>query len=156
MSAAPIREARPGDREALVALLHDSFRTTWRPQVRAEAWRRWLEEDKAAAYVDAMSAEFLVAEADGAVAAMAHWRGDFVHALHVHSRFRRRGLGSLLLRRAEADIAAAGHASARLETDSFNRTSRSFYAAHGYCEVSSRPDAEWDSGLTTLLLEKRL
>jgi hypothetical protein len=53
-------------------------------------------------------------------------------------------------------MAAAGHASARLETDTFNQRSQAFYAARGYVEAGRYPDEEWSSGLTTLLLVKPL
>jgi hypothetical protein len=58
--------------------------------------------------------------------------------------------------RAEAAIAEAGFAAARLETDTFNRRSQAFYAARGYREAGRYPDEEWNSGLTTLLLVKPL
>jgi hypothetical protein len=57
---------------------------------------------------------------------------------------------------AEAEIARAGHAQARLETDTFNTRSQAFYAARGYVEADRYPDHEWNSGLTTLLLVKPL
>jgi hypothetical protein len=57
---------------------------------------------------------------------------------------------------AEAEMARAGHASARLETDTFNQRSQAFYAARGYIEAGRYPDEEWNSGLTTLLLMKPL
>jgi hypothetical protein len=56
----------------------------------------------------------------------------------------------------ETAIRAAGFAQARLETDSFNMRSRQFYGKHGYAEIDTYPDEEWDSGFTTILLEKRL
>ena len=56
--------------------------------------------------------------------------------------------------KAEADIASAGFAVARLETDTFNQRSRAFYAARGYREIDRYPDKEWNSGLITLLLAK--
>jgi ribosomal protein S18 acetylase RimI-like enzyme len=57
---------------------------------------------------------------------------------------------------AEAEIARAGFASVRLETDTFNTRSQAFYAARGYREAGRYPDTEWNSGLTTLLLVKPL
>ena len=151
-----LRPAAPDDEAELIELLEDSFRTTWAPQVSAAAQRQWFEADKAGNYVRAMAEEFVIAEAAGYIAGMVHWRAEFIHALHVHSRFRRRGIGSLLLRHAEDLIASSGNQLARLETDSFNVESRAFYAAHGFREVGARADAEWNSGITTLLLEKPL
>ena len=53
-------------------------------------------------------------------------------------------------------MVAAGHGEARLETDSVNARSLAFYAGHGYREIDRYPDTEWHSGLTTVLLAKRL
>ena len=58
--------------------------------------------------------------------------------------------------KAEATIAEAGFAKARLETDTFNTRSRAFYDRRGYREADRYPDEEWNSGLTTLLLVKAL
>ncbi|MCV6806750.1 GNAT family N-acetyltransferase, partial [Achromobacter ruhlandii] len=41
-------------------------------------------------------------------------------------------------------------------TDTFNTQSRAFYGKHGYAEVDTYPDEEWDSGFTTVLLVKPL
>ncbi len=57
---------------------------------------------------------------------------------------------------AEKEIARSGFPKARLETDTFNTRSCAFYAARGYREMERYPDEEWQSGLTTLLLVKRL
>ena len=92
----------------------------------------------------------------GTVAGFVHWRDDFVHALHVHSRYARSGVGSVLMDLAEAEIARAGYPSVRLETDTFNTRSRAFYAARGFRETEQYPDLEWNSNLTTVLLEKTL
>ena len=90
------------------------------------------------------------------VLGMVHWEGDFVHALHVIGAAQGQGVGRALLAHAEQAMEAAGQAVARLETDTFNTRSRAFYAALGYREIDSYPDQEWESGLTTLLLEKPL
>ena len=153
---ANLRPYRASDRDPLVKLLEDSYRSTWAPHVSAEAWERWSQEQRPLNYVDAMGEEFVVADLSGEVAAMVHWRADFIHALHVRSQFHRRGIGSLLLAHAEQEIAMAGHGFARLETDSFNAASRAFYAANGYSESGSRPADEWGGEFTTLLLVKAL
>lgn len=151
-----LRPFRKGDAEAGIDLLEDSYRTTWAPHVGAEAWRTWTAQQRPRGYVEAMGEEFVVAEIDGEIAGMIHWRQDFIHAVHVYSRFRRRGIGRMLVSHAERAIAEAGHEVARLETDSFNTASRTFYAALGYVETGSRPDEEWGGGFLTLLLVKQL
>jgi ribosomal protein S18 acetylase RimI-like enzyme len=97
-----------------------------------------------------------VGERAGTVVGLVHWRDDFIHALHVRSSAARRGVGARLMDRAEAEIAKAGSKQARLETDTFNQRSQAFYRARGYEEAGRYPDEEWNSGLTTLLLIKRL
>jgi len=56
---------------------------------------------------------------------------------------------------AEKAIEASGYIQVRLETDSFNQQSQAFYKALGYEEKDRYPDLEWESGLTTVLFEKK-
>lgn len=151
-----VRPARPDDGPALRAILHDTFESTWAPQITAEAAQAFRGEDRPMAYVSARGMLFHVAERDGVVVGFVDCDGDFVNALHVLAAHARTGVGAALMEHAEAAIAAAGHAQARLETDTFNTRSRAFYAARGYVEADRYPDEEWNSGLTTLLLVKRL
>ncbi|MBI5940958.1 MAG: GNAT family N-acetyltransferase [Caulobacterales bacterium] len=151
-----IRQARPDDAGALKAILHDTFESTWRPQLTTEAARAFEGEDRPAAYVGERGLLFLVAEVGGEVVGFVDWDGDFVNALHVLSGHARTGVGGRLMDHAEARIAEAGFATARLETDTFNLRSQAFYAARGYREVDRYPDEEWNSGLTTILLVKPL
>jgi ribosomal protein S18 acetylase RimI-like enzyme len=151
-----VRPSRPEDAEALIAILYDTFESTWRPQVTEAAAAAFRAEARPRAYVGERGHAFRVGERAGQVLGLVHWHGDFVHALHVHSRAARTGVGAALMNVAEAAIAAAGHPSVRLETDTFNARSQAFYAARGYREAARYPDEEWDSGLTTLLLVKPL
>jgi len=57
---------------------------------------------------------------------------------------------------AEAEIARAGFAGVRLETDTFNSPARAFYGKRGYREVGRYPDTVYDPSLTTILLAKAL
>lgn len=140
----------------MVAVLDSTFHSTWAPQLTPAALAKRLREQPGRAYVRDKGEAFVVAAEAGEILGMVHWDGDFIHALHVRPAAQRRGVGRALLAYAEAEIAAAGHAQARLDTDTFNAQSRAFYAGLGYREIDSYPDLEWDSGLTTLLLEKRL
>jgi ribosomal protein S18 acetylase RimI-like enzyme len=151
-----IRRARPADTAALMAILRDTFESTWRPNISAAAAQAVLAEDRPAVYVAEHGLDFWVAEQDGEVVGLVHWADDFVNALHVRAANARRGVGARLMDRAEAGIAASGFAAARLETDTFNLASQAFYAARGYREAGRYPDEEWNSGLTTLLLVKPL
>ena len=151
-----IRQARPGDASALMAILRDTFESTWRPQLTAEAARAFVSEDRPAAYVGERGLLFRVAEVGGEVVGFVDRAGDFVNALHVLGGHARSGVGGRLMDHAEAAMLAPGHAQSRLETDTFNLRSQAFYAARGYREAGRYPDEEWNSGLTTVLLVKAL
>jgi ribosomal protein S18 acetylase RimI-like enzyme len=151
-----VRRARPADAPALEAILHDTFESTWRPNITAAAAQAYVTERRAQAYVAQDGLDFWVAERGGEVVGLVHWRGDFVQALHVGSSSRRGGVGAALMARAETGIAGAGFAAARLETDTFNTQSQAFYTTRGYREAGRYPDEEWNSGLTTILMVKSL
>ncbi|HEX3917677.1 MAG TPA: GNAT family N-acetyltransferase [Caulobacteraceae bacterium] len=151
-----LRPARAEDAAALRAVLNDTLRSTWLPVLTPEAAEIALSGERPAAYVAEKGHEFIVAERGGEVVGLVHWEGDFVNALHVLGAHARSGVGAALMDHAEAQIAAAGFPSARLETDTFNARSQAFYAARGYVEAGRYPDEEWNSSLTTLLLVKAL
>lgn len=151
-----IRVARAADADALKAILHDTFESTWQPAITEAAARAFLSEDRPAAYIAARGQKFWLAERDGAVVGFCDWESDFVNALHVRAEHARSGVGGLLMNHAEASIAQTGFDAARLETDTFNTRARNFYAGRGYVEADRYPDQEWASGLTTLLLRKPL
>src|ERR1700722_1832673 len=115
-----IRQARPEDAPALIAILYDTFESTWRPRITEAAVAAFRTEDRPRAFAGERGLEFGVAERDGRVVGLVHWEGDFVNALHVHSTAARSGVGAALMDVAEAAIVAAGHPAARLETDTFN------------------------------------
>lgn len=151
-----LRPASPADAEAILRILGETYETTWKPQLTAEARARFEAAGRTRAYVQARLGHFHLACLGGEVIGLVDWRDDFIDALHVSPRAQRAGAGSALLRFAERRMAAAGHAQARLETDTFNTQSRAFYARHGYAEIDFYPDEEWHSGFTTVLLSKPL
>ena len=151
-----IRSAREADAVALRAILHDTYEATWLPQMTPAAAKAFRDEDRPAQYVASRGTEFLVAECGGELVGFVDWDVDFVNALHVRSRYARRGIGGQLMDYAEAAMAEAGIKIARLETDTFNTRSRAFYEARGYREADRYPDTEWNSSFTTILLMKAL
>lgn len=151
-----VRRACSADAPALVAILYDTFESTWRPNITPAAARAFRDEDRPAAYVAERGLDFWVAERAGEVVGFVDWQGDFVNALHVRIGHARTGVGARLLDRAEGEMAQAGVAASRLETDTFNTGSQAFYLARGYSEADRYPDEEWDSGLTTILFVKTL
>jgi len=151
-----LRAAAAADGGALKAILYDTFESTWGPQVTAAAAQAFREQDRPSDYVARRGLRFLVAERAGELVGFVDWEDDFVNALHVRGAQARTGVGAHLMDRAEEAIARSGFGVARLETDTFNVRSQAFYAARGYREVDRFPDREWNSGLTTILLEKPL
>lgn len=151
-----IRPALTADSAALIAILHDTFESTWRPQLTAGAVAAYQQGKRPAAYVAERGHLFHVATRAGDVVGLVDWQDDFVNALHIHSAHARTGAGAALMELAEAEIARAGFPAARLETDTFNTRSQAFYAARGYIEKDRYPDLEWNSNLTTILFEKVL
>jgi ribosomal protein S18 acetylase RimI-like enzyme len=151
-----LRRGRPADHAAMKAILRATFESTWRAAISAAAAEAYLAADRAGAYVDRFGGDFWVAERDGEIIGLAHWRGDFIDALHVRPGHARRGIGRLLLARAEQEIAKARFAQVWLETDTFNEGACAFYAAQGYTETDRYPDQEWNSGLTTIAFVKSL
>lgn len=151
-----IRPAKAADRAQIKAVLLSTFAQTWKPHLSASA------HDKASAfpaqvdrYLDTYIEAIYVGCDGGAVLGIVHWFDDFVAALHVTKESQGHGVGSALLLFAERQI-AQNHKQVRLETDTFNTQSRAFYKKHGFVEIKHYPDEEWNSGFTTILLEKAL
>ena len=151
-----LRPSRPTDASALTSILYDTFESTWLPNITLAAAKAYRDENRPSSYVDRRGALFWVAECNGDVVGFIDWEEDFVNALHVRSSYARCGIGGRLLDHAEVEIVKAGFPTVRLETDTFNIRSRSFYTARGYREAGRYPDTEWNSGLTTLLFVKAL
>lgn len=137
-------------------ILHATHAQTWLPQVTPSAARAFLEEDRLARYVAERGLLFRVCTLGDRPVGLVDWEDDTIHALHVAPAYSGRGVGTALMDVAEASIAAAGFRDARLETDTFNLRAQGFYAARGYREVDRYPDRVWNSGITTLLLAKKL
>ena len=156
MAETAVRKARASDIPALKHVLQETFEGTWLPHVSKASAQRYVETDIGGRYVEESWPEFTIAEIDGQIADMIHWRGDFIEAVHVRASHQGQGVGGRLLSHAEQAIRAAGFDQVRLETDTFNERAQSVYKAVGYVEKDRYPDDEWDSGFTTVLLEKRL
>jgi GNAT superfamily N-acetyltransferase len=152
--ALTLRPAQPADASAVIAILRDTFESTWRPNITLSAAQAFCDEDRPAAYFAARGHEFWVCEGAEGVVGFIDWQGDFVNALHVRGAQARSGVGTCLMDKAEAEIRKSGFLAARLETDTFNAVSQRFYAKRGYKEAARYPDKEWSSDLVTILLVK--
>jgi len=156
MSEIIVRRTTADDNAALKDVLRDTFENTWLPQITPASAKRYVETDIGGRYVDEFGQDFAVAEIDGNIAGLIHWRGDFIEAVHVSTQFQGRGVGRHLLDHAEEMVREAGFPQVRLETDTFNEQAQAVYRSRGYEEKGRYPDDEWDSGFTTVLFVKRL
>jgi ribosomal protein S18 acetylase RimI-like enzyme len=121
-----IREYRPADEEAVVAL--------W---AACELTRPWNDPRKDIARKLADSPRLLlVGEVDGRVlgTVMAGYDGHrgWINYLAVHPAWRRRGLGRALMDAAEERLVALGCAKINLQVRDENVAARGFYEAIGY------------------------
>jgi ribosomal protein S18 acetylase RimI-like enzyme len=127
-----LRPAVEADIPQLESLLRRSWLSTWAAELTLETVQRWAREDLAGTYARTRWRDFIVADKDGRVHGMCHVGGNFLHAIHLDHRSKRRGIGTLLMAEAERRIAADGHAEATLETDSFNKAAIAFYEQRGW------------------------
>lgn len=151
-----VQRACAADLPALESILRETFASTWLPHLTDEAAASYREGGRPSTYVGERGLLFWVARQRDQILGFVDYDCDFVNALHVRPSHARIGVGNCLMDKAETEIGNAGFAVVRLETDTFNSRSRAFYAARGYREVDRYPDEEWNSGLTTLLLEKAI
>jgi putative acetyltransferase len=139
-----IRAARPEDAPAIRHVHESSIRGLGPAAYTAAEVESWVGVLAVEKYVEAMmlgDEAFIVAEAapaeDGdGVVAFCSWTRDEVKGLYVAPGWARRGVGTALLRLAEAAIAAAGHRTIRLGA---TLVGRPFYESRGYGIVRHKP-----------------
>jgi GNAT superfamily N-acetyltransferase len=96
----------------------------------------------------------LMAEVDGRIVGVVVSDDDWVEDLWVTGEHRGRGVGSALLRAAERQIAARGHAESWLRVVARNVDARRFYGARGWVKRASYPHESW--GFTMIEMAKEL
>jgi putative acetyltransferase len=153
-----VRAATPVDATAILHVHRESILNLGLESyshAEVESWATGLVPER---YVEAMTnggETFIVAVAsDGALAGFCSFKADEVKGLYVAPDRARRGVGSALLRQAEATIAAGGHRLIRIVA---SLSGQAFYEDHGYRVVERR---DWKSrgGLVSaaLAMEKAL
>ena len=153
-----LRPATPADAPAILRVHRDSILELGIESyslAEVESWAAGLVPER---YVEAMNEggeTFIVAVAStGALAGFCSFKDDEVKGLYVGPDWARRGVGSALLRQAEATISAGGHRLIRMVA---SLSGQAFYERHGYRVVERR---DWKSrgGLVSaaLAMEKAL
>lgn len=151
-----LRAARAQDRDALIRLLHRSWRHAFAPHLPESSSQRYFAAAIAENYVAEAWPQLVVAARDGDVVGLAHADDDLIASLHVEPDAWGRGIGRQLLREAERQIAARGRRVARLQVEAFNQRAIDLYRRAGYFEIARRPDDELGSGGKSILFGKPL
>lgn len=148
-----LRAAAPEDVDAVRALVARTVLHTYgpfSPSVRAAA----AEQGTAAlvgAGLDFAGAWLAVPPGNGPPLGVVWTGGDLLRELFIDPPAQGRGLGRLLLHVAEREIAARGHALARLDVAEPNAAARRFYAARGWRENGRTLHGRWDFALIAMV-----
>lgn len=141
-------------------------------RIHVRAWQTGYRGVLPAAYLDGLRAEdravrytfdrldgprTTVAVVDGAIAGFATIYGDELSALHVDPDAWRRGIGSALIARARADLAAAGVVEAHLWLLAGNTRAQQFYERDGWTsDGTRRSELVWGAQVDELQFRRRL
>jgi len=134
-----IRRGRPEDAEGLYAVHERAVRVLGRRVYSDSQVESWIHGNSPARYVEAMCHdgeifEVAISRLRGIVGFCA-LKGDEVRSLYVDPDWSRLGVGSALLQRAEAIIAAVGHDKVVIGA---SLAGLPFYEQHGYRIVKHR------------------
>ena len=148
-----LRPAAAADALCLGVLSMQVFLETYAPNgIRPDLAREVLQKHSPEATAAALACadqRLIVAERDGHLLGFAHWRPGAAHAgvqaarpaelfrLYVLQCFTGTGLGTRLLRAAEAAAAAEGADTLWLTAWAGNERARAFYPRRGYADVGS-------------------
>jgi diamine N-acetyltransferase len=152
-SGTHLRPAVAADALCLGVLSMQVFLETYAPNgIRPDLAREVLQQHSTEAFAAALARDdqrLIVAERDGHLLGFAHWRPGAGQAgvpagrpaelfrLYVLQRFTGTGLGTRLLRAAEAAAAEEGADTLWLTAWAGNERARAFYARRGYADVGT-------------------
>lgn len=152
-----IRPARPEDAGQIARVHQRAIRLLARESYSAAELESWADGVKVAYYrlrIEDTPHFELAEDGGGAVIGFAAVRDDEMWLLYIDPDWARRGIGSALLRRAEANLLDAGHEDIWVQS---SLNARTFYAKHGYLEQETF-DAPTRGGLAlkAVRMTKRL
>ncbi len=149
-----IRAGTPADADSIWRVHRRSILELGRAfytQAEVESWAHGLVAERYAKAMSERKETFYVAiDRAGAVIGFCSFCDDEVRGLYVDPTVVRCGAGGALLRRAEADLLAAGHTRIWLQA---SRAGQPFYAAKGYEAVAEYP---WKSRGGLEIMVKRM
>jgi putative acetyltransferase len=132
-----IRRARATDEEALARIRRDAILELAASVMSMEQAEQWSGRAAADRIVRAIRDHIVWVAVEGAVIGWVEVDRDRVAALYVSPSCSRRGIGSVLLARAETSIRSSGYATARLES---SQNALDFYLRRGFRRCGA-PDA---------------
>jgi len=156
-----IRPAAPADVEEVHALLRETWRATYDPIIGPEKVReitaRWHAPDALARSIADERGVFLVAERDGALAAMSFASPDGEGAVCLRQLYVRPGAqgGGIGRRLLEATLAPFGDAETWLEVEARNERAIAFYARCGFGQAAPRASCGDRTDLASLRMFRR-
>ena len=148
-----LRPAAEADQPAIVDICKSSITTTYGVFMDPERMRPWVEGREVEDYVARMWPHMTVAADDHQVLGVVALDSHVVDLLWIRADLRGRGIGSLLMDRAES-ILASHHDVAELECYAANHMSLAFYEARGYTAVRTYHEAA--SGVDKVVMCKAL
>jgi putative acetyltransferase len=133
-----IRRAEATDEEALARIRRNAILALAVPAMSTEQAENWAARAATDRIARAIRDHDVWVAVGGAAIGWVEVDRDRVAALYVSPPFSRRGIGSVLLARAEAGIQSSGYATARLES---SQNALDFYRRRGYVRCGP-PDAD--------------
>jgi ribosomal protein S18 acetylase RimI-like enzyme len=124
-----IRPLRPGDGADMARLHHRAIMATHEDFYSIDERRSWSSGLDPAQYKVPEHGHFDVVEADAVVIAFRDHVADEVLGLYIDPAWQGRGIGSALMRQAEARMIAMGTTLAKIHAA---LSSQAFYEKHGY------------------------
>jgi putative acetyltransferase len=133
-----IRRADATDEEALASIRRSAILALAAPAMSSEQVERWAMRAAVDRVARAMRDHDVWVAVDGVAIGWVEVDRDRVAALYVSPSCSRRGVGSVLLARAETSIRSSGYTTTRLES---SPNALDFYFRRGYVRCGP-PDAE--------------
>jgi len=124
-----IRRAEAADEEALASIRRRAILGLAVPAISMEQAEKWATPATADRIARAIREHDVWVAVEGAAIGWVEVDQDHVAALYVSPSCSRRGVGSILLARAETYIRSSGYATARLES---SQNALDFYLRRGY------------------------
>jgi GNAT superfamily N-acetyltransferase len=149
-----IRKAKCIDAIQVINLCKKSIADEYGHFLTQESMRPWFEDCKMDNYVKDMIPNMFVAEINQQIVGVVTIEFDLIGLIWVEKEFRRRGVGSLLMKRAEKELVLRGFDLARVECFEQNIVGLSFYESCGWSVHQTRFDD--DARVTVVVLKKLL